>query len=255
MFRSKCTNPRWRNAFLRAIYILLESTLFSENKQCLWSSLTQNRGANLHRHCWKQIKLPLIVATAGAYFQIFWTTTYRWSILFSGRFDTSGSMIPLSVSEITGCDAFCDVQQDEELGILVVGLHIGSIFANFLTFGFGFSSLWPLGLTRISINWISWNFRNNLCTLYNLLSIYVTINCTTYKGQFLQDGENVLFRHASVSSTYLDVSPSVHHTFQFPLPLNISVQQSSLMTPTPQNTPPKKKKEEKKEEERERMYM
>ena len=185
MFLSKCTNPRWRNAFLRAIYILLESTLFSENKQCLWSSLTQNRGANLHRHCSKQIKWPLIVlwaagieqlpptSSAGAYFQIFWATTYRWSILFSGRFDTSGSMIPLSVYEITGCDAFCDVQQDEELGILVVGLHIGSIFANFLTFGFGFSSLWPLGLTRISINWISWNFRNNLCTLDNLLYIYV----------------------------------------------------------------------------------
>ena len=31
-------------------------------------------------------------------------------------------MIPLSVSEISVCDAFCDVQEeDEELGILVVG--------------------------------------------------------------------------------------------------------------------------------------
>ena len=29
-------------------------------------------------------------------------------------------MIPLLVSEISGCDAFCDVQ-DEELGILVEG--------------------------------------------------------------------------------------------------------------------------------------
>ena len=40
---------------------------------------------------------------------------------FSGRFDTSGSMIALSVSEISGCDAFCDVQEQEELGILVIG--------------------------------------------------------------------------------------------------------------------------------------
>ena len=35
-------------------------------------------------------------------------------------------MIPLSVSEISGCDAFCDVQQDEDvqdLGILVVGCY------------------------------------------------------------------------------------------------------------------------------------
>ena len=39
-------------------------------------------------------------------------------------FDTSGSMIPLLVSQISGCNAFCDVQQDvhdEELGILVDG--------------------------------------------------------------------------------------------------------------------------------------
>ena len=36
--------------------------------------------------------------------------------------DTSGSMIPLSVSEISGCGAFCDEDvQDEELGVLVVG--------------------------------------------------------------------------------------------------------------------------------------
>ena len=35
---------------------------------------------------------------------------------FSGRFDTSGSMIPLSVSEILVHKGFCD---KEELGILV----------------------------------------------------------------------------------------------------------------------------------------
>ena len=42
----------------------------------------------------------------------------------SGRFDTSGSMIPLLVPEISPGDGFCDVQrrgEDEELGILVVG--------------------------------------------------------------------------------------------------------------------------------------
>ena len=40
---------------------------------------------------------------------------------FSGRFDTSRSMIALSVFEISGCDAFCGVQEQEELGILEVG--------------------------------------------------------------------------------------------------------------------------------------
>ena len=30
-------------------------------------------------------------------------------------------MIALSVSEISGCDTFCDVQEQEELGILEVG--------------------------------------------------------------------------------------------------------------------------------------
>ena len=40
---------------------------------------------------------------------------------FPGRFETSGSMIPLSVSEISWFGAFCDLQKDEELGILVVG--------------------------------------------------------------------------------------------------------------------------------------
>ena len=38
-----------------------------------------------------------------------------------GRFDTSGSMIPLSVSEKSALDGFCDEDKDEEeLGILVV---------------------------------------------------------------------------------------------------------------------------------------
>ena len=49
----------------------------------------------------------------------------------SGRFDTSGSMIPLLVSEISGCDAFCDVQcsaVQEELGILVVGLYVVALY-------------------------------------------------------------------------------------------------------------------------------
>ena len=31
----------------------------------------------------------------------------------------------------------------------------------------------------------------------------------------------------------MSVGLSVAHTFEFPLPMNISVQQSSLMTPTP----------------------
>ena len=33
-------------------------------------------------------------------------------------------MIPISVSEISALDGFCDVQQDEELGILVIGLNL-----------------------------------------------------------------------------------------------------------------------------------
>ena len=44
--------------------------------------------------------------------------------MFSGPFDTSGSMIALLVSEISALDSFCDEQQDEdeeELGILIVG--------------------------------------------------------------------------------------------------------------------------------------
>ena len=44
--------------------------------------------------------------------------------LFSGRFDTSGSMIPLSVFEISALDGFCDEHKhhvQQEWGILVVG--------------------------------------------------------------------------------------------------------------------------------------
>ena len=41
---------------------------------------------------------------------------------FSGRFYTSGFMIPRLVPEVSPCCGFCDVQQQqEELGILVVG--------------------------------------------------------------------------------------------------------------------------------------
>ena len=41
-------------------------------------------------------------------------------LIFSGRFDTSVSMIALSVSEISALDSFCD-EQEQEWGILVVG--------------------------------------------------------------------------------------------------------------------------------------
>ena len=53
-----------------------------------------------------------------------------------------------------------------------------------------------------------------------------------------------LFKHACVSSTYpmvvpmsvrWSLGPLVDHTFEFPLPLKISVQQSSLMIPLPPN--------------------
>ena len=40
---------------------------------------------------------------------------------FSGRFDTSGYILPLLVPEITPGDGFCDGRGEEELGILVVG--------------------------------------------------------------------------------------------------------------------------------------
>ena len=43
--------------------------------------------------------------------------------IFSGGFDTSGSMIPLSVSEISALDV-----QDEELCILVVGYIFSQTF-------------------------------------------------------------------------------------------------------------------------------
>ena len=44
------------------------------------------------------------------------------SKFYSDRFDTSGSMILLLVPEISPYDGFCDEeQQEQELGILVVG--------------------------------------------------------------------------------------------------------------------------------------
>ena len=45
----------------------------------------------------------------------------------SGRFDTSGSIIPRLVPEISPCDCFCEEQQQQqqqELGILGVGVGI-----------------------------------------------------------------------------------------------------------------------------------
>ena len=45
------------------------------------------------------------------------------------------------------------------------------------------------------------------------------------------------FLDTQVSLAPTHVSPLAGHTFEFPLPMNISVQQSSLMTPLP----PKKK--------------
>ena len=45
------------------------------------------------------------------------------SEFFTGRFDTSGSMIALAVPEIHFTCGFCDEEEEEELGILVVGLN------------------------------------------------------------------------------------------------------------------------------------
>ena len=44
--------------------------------------------------------------------------------MFSDCFDTSGSMIALSVFEILALDGFCDEEDEEELGILIVGLKL-----------------------------------------------------------------------------------------------------------------------------------
>ena len=49
-------------------------------------------------------------------FWIFFLSIFILTI-FSGCFDTSGSLIRLSVSEILECDAFCDVQQCSAGGI------------------------------------------------------------------------------------------------------------------------------------------
>ena len=43
--------------------------------------------------------------------------------ILSGRFDTSRSLIALSVSEISALGGFCDEQDKQELGILVVGFE------------------------------------------------------------------------------------------------------------------------------------
>ena len=61
--------------------------------------------------------------------------------------------------------------------------------------------------------------------------------CRLFKGRGGKDKKIQVadvFRHASVSSTFpcQSVRKSVGDTFEFPLPLNISVQQSSLMTPS-----------------------
>ena len=42
---------------------------------------------------------------------------------FSGRFDTRGSIIALAVPEIHCTCSFCDEEEEEELGILVVGYN------------------------------------------------------------------------------------------------------------------------------------
>ena len=54
---------------------------------------------------------------------------------FSGGFDTSGSMIPLSVSEISALDGFCDEEHEQqEWGILVVGLRMIRCVSSEVTF-------------------------------------------------------------------------------------------------------------------------
>ena len=52
-------------------------------------------------------------------FIIFYICIYIFGI-FSGRFDTS-SIIALSVSEILALGGFCDEEQQQEWGILVLG--------------------------------------------------------------------------------------------------------------------------------------
>ena len=57
---------------------------------------------------------------------LFFVYNFFISRTFSGRFDTSGSMIPRSISEISALDGFCDEgeqhrEHEQEWGILVVG--------------------------------------------------------------------------------------------------------------------------------------
>ena len=56
------------------------------------------------------------------FFLLFFVFLFR---NFSGRFDTTGSMIPHLVPEISPCDTFCDgrtgeEEEEQELGILGV---------------------------------------------------------------------------------------------------------------------------------------
>ena len=58
-------------------------------------------------------------------FDHFGTISFSYSEFF-GRFDTSGSMIPRLVPEISPCDAFYDEQEEQEqqeLGILGSRYH------------------------------------------------------------------------------------------------------------------------------------
>ena len=79
---------------------------------------------------------------------------------FSG---SSRSMIPLAVPEISPCDGFCDVQQqqEEELGILVVGLEVVSLLCEPGAVWHAYSAL-PSWLrsgceNTMSSFWFCWN--------------------------------------------------------------------------------------------------
>ena len=50
----------------------------------------------------------------------------KFSEFFSGRFDTSGSLITLFISEISPSGFFVMEEEEEELGFLVVGYHAAS---------------------------------------------------------------------------------------------------------------------------------
>ena len=66
----------------------------------------------------------------------YWTVLFSKQIssLFSGCFDTSGSMIPRLVPEISPCVAFCDEQEyQQELGILGVRYYIDFVLCQWQT--------------------------------------------------------------------------------------------------------------------------